>query len=70
MSWLFDVGESSFVPKKFLISFPLCIACLSSWKIQLRPSSLYTNFGENEKALLFDRKITVVESERQWFLLL
>ena len=70
-SWLFDAEESCFVPKKFVISFPLHVDCLSSCKIQQRPSSLYTNFGEKEKALLyFDQRITVVESERQWFLLI
>lgn len=71
MSWLFDAGESGFVPKKFVISFPLCVGCLSSCETQWRPSSLYINFGEREKALLyFDRRITVAESEPQCLLLI
>lgn len=71
MSWLFATGQSCFVPKKSVISFPLRVGCLSYCKIQWRPSSLYTNFGEKEKTLLyFDWRLTVIESEPQWFLLI
>lgn len=71
LSWLFDAEESCFVPEKFVISFLLHVGCLSSFKIQWRPSSLYTNSREKEKALLyFDQRITVVESEPQQALLI